>query len=293
MCRAKSHPSGGKRCKYHSDPRVLAAASARQAAQRMEERIERAEAAGMPDEKLQNRMDKLVGAYERTAAREQVAQAARGGSSGAAGAAPAGAEVEAPAAPSEPVPVGPPKPSVADSITPERVNSMSWDELADFSGDLGDDPDAWDKLEGLINEREERESKNEEMRGWINAAAAPEPNTDPLTNPAARPRRNLTPHDRAREEFDAHRYAQYQKAENDLGYLLNAEGRKAGIDDLSLFSGPVSRVNKYASEELKSWFNSHGRHTMASFRHSLYGWGSDARAAQRAKTQGFDHVANV
>lgn len=288
MCRAI--PEGGRRCRYHSNPRVMAVQSARQAAARMEARTERAEAAGLPDEKLRKRMGDLVGAYERTNAREQAARAAPADGGAAGSAADHGGDS---AADFTPVPVGPAKPSVADSVTAARVDSMSWDELADFSSDLGDDPEAWDKLEGLINEREARESKAEEMRGWINAAPAPEPDTNPVTNPAARPQRSLTPHERAREEFDGYRYSQYRKAENDLGYLLNAEGRKAGIDDLSLFSGPVSRVNKYGSEELKAWFNQHGRPTLASFRHSLYGWASDARAAQRAKTQGFDHVANV
>lgn len=290
MCRAKSEVEGGKRCRYHSDPRVMAAQSARQAATRMEARIERAEAAGLPDEKLQGRMDKLVGAYERTSAREQAARAAPADGGAASPAADRGGDG---AADSAPVPVGPAKPSAADSITAARVHSMSWDELAEFSGNLGDDPEAWDKLEGLINEREERESNSAEIRGWLETAPEPEPDTDPVTNPAARPKRSLNPHEKAREEFDGYRYSQYRKAEDELGYLLNAEGRKAGIDDLSLFSGPASRVRKYGSEELQAWFNRNGRLTLASYRHSLYGWASDARAAQRAKTQGFDHVANV
>ncbi|MGJ9374354.1 hypothetical protein [Nesterenkonia sp. CF4.4] len=268
----------------------MAALSARQAATRMEARIERAEAAGIPDEKLQRRMDKLIGAYERTTSREQAARAAPADGGAAS---PAAAQGDDSAADSRPAAIGPAKPSAADSITAARVHSMSWDELAEYSGSLGDDPEAWDKLEGLIDEREKRESSAAEIRGWLETAPAPDFDTDPVTNPAARPQRAVTPHERAREEFDCHRYAQHRKAENDLGYLLNAEGRAAGIDDLSLFSGPISRVKKYGSEELQAWFNEHGRMTLASFRHSLFGWASDARAAQRAKTQGFDHVANV
>lgn len=49
------------------------------------------------------------------------------------------------------------------------------------------------------------------------------------------------------------------------GFMLNAEGTRRGIDPMSLFSGPRSRVERYASEELKQWFDENGRMTFAEF----------------------------
>jgi hypothetical protein len=59
--------------------------------------------------------------------------------------------------------------------------------------------------------------------------------------------------------------------------MLNKAGRKAGISERSLFSGPQSRVNKYASEELKEWFESHPRMTRQEFDRRRR---ADARAAR-------------
>ena len=49
------------------------------------------------------------------------------------------------------------------------------------------------------------------------------------------------------------------------GYMLNTAGRRSGIDERSLFIGPESRVRKYASPELITWFESHPRPTRASW----------------------------
>jgi len=58
-----------------------------------------------------------------------------------------------------------------------------------------------------------------------------------------------------RLEFAAYLDAMYGAAETDLnGVLLNRLGRTKGIDARSLFYGPFSRVEKYASEELYAWF---------------------------------------
>ena len=47
--------------------------------------------------------------------------------------------------------------------------------------------------------------------------------------------------------------------------MLNKAGQRAGIDERSLFTGPESRVVKYASPELFEWFEIHGRPTRAAF----------------------------
>lgn len=45
----------------------------------------------------------------------------------------------------------------------------------------------------------------------------------------------------------------------------NAEGRRRGIDPVSLFMGPARRAEKWASEELLEWWRSHPRMTYQAF----------------------------
>lgn len=69
-----------------------------------------------------------------------------------------------------------------------------------------------------------------------------------------------------RADFELYRHASFLRAHTELrGELLNATGRAAGIDPVSLFMGPWSRVERYASEELKSWFTQHRRLTVGEF----------------------------
>lgn len=57
-------------------------------------------------------------------------------------------------------------------------------------------------------------------------------------------------------------YRQWLKAEAATnGYMLNKEGLRRNIDERSLFTGPEARVRKYASPELKEWFDNHPRMT--------------------------------
>lgn len=71
---------------------------------------------------------------------------------------------------------------------------------------------------------------------------------------------------RANEEYRDEVYRQWLTAESATnGYMLNKEGQRRGIDERSLFTGPQSRVNKYASDELKEWFLTHPRMTRAEY----------------------------
>lgn len=71
---------------------------------------------------------------------------------------------------------------------------------------------------------------------------------------------------RMREDFELHRRTTFTRAHAELrGELLKARGRAAGIDPSSLFMGPKSRVECYASEELQQWFALHGRPTVEHF----------------------------
>ncbi|MFI8776551.1 hypothetical protein ACIGH6_05605 [Brachybacterium paraconglomeratum] len=69
-----------------------------------------------------------------------------------------------------------------------------------------------------------------------------------------------------RADFEHYRHSRFVRAHIELrGELLNATGRTAHIDPGTLFLGPRSRVDRYASEELKAWFTEHGRLTVEEF----------------------------
>lgn len=70
----------------------------------------------------------------------------------------------------------------------------------------------------------------------------------------------------AESEYRDEVYRQWLRAEAATnGYMLNREGKRAGIDERSLFVGPESRVRKYASPELFEFFESNPRPTRASW----------------------------
>ncbi|MEU4234174.1 phage minor capsid protein [Nonomuraea sp. NPDC026600] len=82
-------------------------------------------------------------------------------------------------------------------------------------------------------------------------------------------------------------HTQWLQAENATnGYLLNKAGEAEGIDPISLFSGPLSRSKKYASEELRRWWNTHQRMTLTEFRAQILGRESDKRSARTTREMG-------
>lgn len=275
MCRASTDPKH-RRCPYHSNPRVMALASAKQAADRMLKRLEASEGT-LSEHEYETRAARTLKAFERVHDRTQAC-----------------AENLKPAPAADyshtPEPLGAPTPSQAENLTTERINTMSWGEISELANDVWNDPEAASKLETLIEEKEANENQANE---WITGGETPTFDSDPITNPAARPERKLTPHEQAREAYDGYIYAQYRNMQNELSFTLNEEGKRKGIDDFSLFSGPVSRAKKYGSEELQSWFARNGRQTLGSFRHGLFGWSSDAKAAQSVRLEGFENVAHV
>lgn len=259
----------------------MAIASAKTSTSRLEKRLEKLEAAGAPDHDLRRGVDRLCAAYERLGEREQETLPRLN------------QEKAEPPAPGQPQPLAPAGLSAADSITEATIEGRSWNEVAALAADLWDDPEACEKLEILVEQREAREKAAE---GWNTGWPDDSPTVgagDWVSNPTLRASRNLTPQERAREEYDSYVYAQYARCESELSFHLNEEGKRRGIDSFSLFTGPVSRVKKYGSEELQSWFARNGRHTLGSFRHGLFGWSSDAKAAKRVRLEGFENVAHV
>lgn len=92
-----------------------------------------------------------------------------------------------------------------------------------------------------------------------------------------------------RADFELYRHSRFLRAHTELrGELLNARGRAARIDAGTLFMGPWSRVELYASEELQGWFAQHGRLTVDEFETQWWnGHGSGLG------TQGFAALADI
>ncbi|MFK0296692.1 phage minor capsid protein [Streptomyces sp. NPDC090442] len=89
-----------------------------------------------------------------------------------------------------------------------------------------------------------------------------------------------------REMYREHVYAQWQSAEDACrGVLLSREAAAAGIDPLSLFTGPAHVAYARASEELRRWWADHPRTTLAEYTEQLTGQRSTAAdIARKAKS---------
>jgi hypothetical protein len=76
--------------------------------------------------------------------------------------------------------------------------------------------------------------------------------------------------DLARQSYRDHVHAAYVAAEEACrGHLVNRVGRASGVDPLSLFTGPLVRATKYASDELLEWWEACGRVTFDEWREQL------------------------
>lgn len=73
------------------------------------------------------------------------------------------------------------------------------------------------------------------------------------------------------------------------GHLLSKTGRAAGIDPVTLFSGPAARARKYASEDLLRWWADHPnnmRRTYTEFRADVLARSRDLATAQGIRSRG-------
>lgn len=70
------------------------------------------------------------------------------------------------------------------------------------------------------------------------------------------------------QELDRHYFAAEDATK---GALLNNDGRARGVDPRQLFRGNEATARRYASEELKQWWDDHGRITLEDFRANLLG----------------------
>ncbi|MGX1631253.1 phage minor capsid protein [Streptomyces albidoflavus] len=149
------------------------------------------------------------------------------------------------------------------------------DGLAAAMGERTPDPDAWGALDGVAPEAD--------AGFW-----------DDLKRAAGRlfrdddedqdERHRITRRE-ARALYDEYVYRQYLAAEDACrGYLLSKKAHAAGVDPLSLFSGPARVAYSRASDELKEWWAEHGRLTQAEFIEQVTGkaqrWAESARKSE-------------
>ncbi|MDT3395585.1 phage minor capsid protein [Streptomyces sp. B1866] len=85
-----------------------------------------------------------------------------------------------------------------------------------------------------------------------------------------------------REMYREHVYAQWLEAEDALrGVLLSRQAEAAGVDPISLFTGPAHIAYARASEELKRWWADHPRTTLNEYTEQITGRRSAAADTAR------------
>lgn len=190
--------------------------------------------------------------------------------------------------------------SDADNLTMDTTYHWSDEKLAQKLaqyGAKGDDA-AIDKILALMDERAALEAA-QQARDAAAIANAAKPagkfslDTNPLTNPAARPERLLTSNEAIGEQFQDLMNTQMAKALDDLnGVFFNnanlSTARAKGFTEETLWTAPWQVANKYASEELKDWWLANGRETVQSFRYKITGHTTDKYAADNVRARGHE-----
>lgn len=266
MCRAIAE--GGRRCRCAS-PGHRRVEHALTSVKRWERKLDDMENSAVSDARLQQAADRYIDAQNRLIERERE----RGLTNSA---------------------YGPPAPTQADQYTSDGVAGMGDDHYSrEHTLVWGQDPKAAYSL--ALADTNASEPEDNEF---------PEPPVEEHPDQPYEPTEheeigalagNLTRDEYAREEWERYSMGAYLDAEERTGgALLNSRGREAGIDAMSLFSGSAKRASKYASDELKAYWQQNGRHTAASHRYTLLGRASDRKAYEHATTQArFDDAAAV
>lgn len=103
---------------------------------------------------------------------------------------------------------------------------------------------------------------------------------------------NKTPDEECRTAYEEWNLSQYDKAVEDCaGVLLNAAGKRKGIQSYDLFKGNAATAKKYASEELQAWWRANGRRSYQAFRYGYLGRDADRRSWELSRVEDFANVA--
>lgn len=139
-------------------------------------------------------------------------------------------------------------------LAKKDLRRLSKRELWAHLNHYGDRPDADRMSRQVVGELDRREAAERRARG-----------------------RRVTRDD----EYRAYLEAEFIAAERRTrGNMLNRAGVDAGIDERSLWSAPEARVKKYASPELRAYFEDHPRVSRAEF---LGGAAAQTRGARERR----------
>lgn len=283
MCRHKNQ--GGRRCRWHTAPTAIAITNAHRRAAYHEGRCDAL--AGQPGE------DRALDNYMRALEELRIAEYVHADQ------------------------VIDPDTSRAHEFSRDSVASRPTEWLLQQHQALAHDPDAQEEIaERLV----EREADGEELprQGRYAVRRAVDRIVEEMTARGTyrseaeareavagwfgqKPDKNMSEAQRAgmtekqaRAEYEDQIAYEFERAhEETRGSLLSKRGRAAGVSTETLFRGPLSQVEPYASEELRSYWARHGRLTWSAFRFELLGRDSDRAAHTRAKTQLPTDVAMV
>lgn len=186
---------------------------------------------------------------------------------------------------------------VVDALDPEVAPDADPD-AADTLAALDADLDAAEAARAEREAEAERERRLDELvaRGWSWAEAYAEAygldeeemrRQELAAAVDAQRQAGETRDQTVRRLYDEWVHLQWIAAEKATnGYLLNTAGVAASVDPLSLWGGNVERARKYASEELRRWWEDHPRKTYTEFRAELLGRDRDVAAARRSAGRG-------
>ncbi|MFD8027823.1 hypothetical protein ACFV3F_03535 [Streptomyces sp. NPDC059717] len=160
-------------------------------------------------------------------------------------------------------PAPPPAESSESTVEGQLADRAAMDEL------LGTNPDDWAWLsEDLPDDPRSRMTETER---WLADREAEQESA-----------RTAYSRTQARDMYREHVWDQVLAAEEALnGVLLSRQAQAAGVDPVSLFSGPAHVAYARASEELKRWWQDHPRTTLAEYEEQLTGQLSSAAATAR------------
>jgi hypothetical protein len=92
-----------------------------------------------------------------------------------------------------------------------------------------------------------------------------------------------------RRSYDEWVHVRYLQAEEATrGNVLNREGQATNVDPVSLFSGPLARARKYASEELLRWWTDNDRLDYTAFKAQVLRRDKDIQAAEKTRSRSND-----
>jgi hypothetical protein len=191
-------------------------------------------------------------------------------------------------------------------MTADQIAAASDDALAAMLGEHGDDDQVVDMVLAEMDRRQRDDevttaiSEDEQWKrfdellaaGWDEESATEEA----MGIPVAEQRRERAIsmlrgqgysgarfEDLARKSYRDHVFQMYRAAEDATrGHLLTREGQNAGVDPGQLFSGPEARARRWASDELKQWWDDNGRETFEDHKSRLLGGQAAYRGSEGA-----------